>query len=53
MPFSGEKPFMKLLAQSLKTRADGSIDEIFSGVCANLEKSDTTIIIDEYEWNSA
>lgn len=45
--FASPKSFLKVLARSLKSSRQGSIDDIFSEILDKLEGTDRTIVIDE------
>ena len=45
--FGNQKPFLKLLARSLKPNRTGTVDDIYLDVLDKLESRDMTILIDE------
>lgn len=45
--FGNQKPFLKLLARSLKTNRTGTVDDVYLDILDRLESRDMTIIVDE------
>ena len=45
--FGNQKPFLKLLARTLKTSRTGTVDDLYLDILDRLESRDMTIIIDE------